>query len=304
MCSHRTAISAFIRGIEKEFANTGPFLESQQFKVLDRIDVHAELGEEPHSWGYSDHQLFRYLTKTLERQSDDAPFFLGMTSVDLHPPFDLTPVPEIIPGEAGRILNIVHSTDDAFGTFWRWFKRSRLAENTILIVTADHAVLPKPEYAQLRGPGWEKTFYDRIPLFIHAPWLDLPRSWRPEIANSVDLLPTILHLLGINEPNPFEGTSLFDDRRAKRGVLGDHTSLLFSSQLDQRGKRVVDSFTVGDCPPNQADEETSLLTRCEQQRWHEWKLRLIDQRRIWKEQRAADYAAEASTESEAASEGT
>lgn len=274
--------STFVRGIGKEFANTGPFLESQQFKVLDMVDVQAELKEDAVSWGYSDHQLFRYLRTVLERDSGEQPFLLGMTTVDLHPPFNLTAVPEVLPGEEGRLFNIVHSTDHAFGEFWRWFKQSRFADNTIVVVTADHAVLPKPEYVQLRGADWEKSFFDRIPLFIHAPHLNLPRVLTPEIASSVDLTPTLLHLLHVNEPNSFEGISLFDDRRTKHGILGDHAFLFFSNQRGERGERVVDNFGLADCANEPPAPHTALLTRCEQQRWHEWKLRLIDQRRIWR----------------------
>ena len=104
--------------------------------------------------------------------------------------------------------------------------------------------------------------------------------WQPQIANSVDLLPTILHLIGVNEPNPFEGNSLFDDRRGQTGVLGDHAYLLYSNQLDEHGKRVIDSFSRHDCP---ADPEPTgyLMTECEQIHWHAWKMRLLSQHRIW-----------------------
>jgi hypothetical protein len=274
--------STFIRGVNKSFANVGPFLESEGFKVLDESDLKAALNEPGQSWGYSDHQLFRYLRMFLEARKADTPFFVGMTTVDLHPPFTFRRVPTILPGEEGKLLNIVHSTDEAFGGFWNWFKQSKFAANTILVVTGDHAIFPKPEYVALRGPTWEKSFYDRIPLIIHAPGLRLPAVWMVEMGSSVDLTPSLLHLLGINHSNPFEGNSLFDDRHGQTGVLSDHTYLLYSNQLDAKGKRVINNFMLHDCGVKGAERGTFLLTECEQIQWHDWKLRLIDQRRIWR----------------------
>ncbi len=176
----------------------------------------------------------------------------------------------------------MHSTDEAFGTFWNWFVHSRFAANTVVIVTADHAVLPDPAYVATRDPSWKKSVYDQIPLFIHAPGYALPSVWTPDIANSVDLLPTILHLLGVNDPNAFEGSSLFDDRHGQTGILGEHTYLLYANQLDAQGHRVVDSFTLHPCSDAEVAKPAYELTECEQGRWHAWTTRLLKQRRIWR----------------------
>jgi Sulfatase len=270
--------SSFIRGIEKSYANVGPFLESHSFRVLDFHDLEADLHEGGQSWGFSDHQLMRYLRHFLEKQGN-APFFVGMTTVDLHLPFNWTPVPAVVPGPDGQLLNIVHSTDDAFGEFWSWFKQSPLHDNTIVIVTGDHAIFPVPEYRRLRGNDWQPSYYDRLPLFIYDPGHKLPALWEPAVATSVDLLPTVLHLLGINDTNPFEGVSLFDDLSTRTGILGSFTEELYANQLDENGRRVTESFS-----PNCHDPKPSyLLTNCEQTAWMNWQLRLVNQRRIWHE---------------------
>jgi lipoteichoic acid synthase len=270
--------STFIRGIEKSYANIGPFLESHGFQVIDLPGIAAGLNEPAQSWGFSDHQLLRYLRQFMEKQGD-GPFFVGITTVDLHLPYNWTSVPNLLPGPDGNLFNIVHSTDDAFGRFWDWFKQSKFRDNTILIVTGDHAIFPGWEYRQARGESWQPSYYDRLPLFIYDPGHDLPRIWQPEVATSVDLLPTLLHLLGINETNPFEGMSLFDDLSGRTGVLGDNVEWLYSNQLDDHGKRVIDNFPPGCTDP----KKDYLLTNCEQTAWHNWKLRLISQKRIWHE---------------------
>jgi hypothetical protein len=270
--------STFLRGIEREFSNIGPFLESEKFKVLDIKDIWNDIKESAESWGYSDHQLLAYLRRYMERHTGPEPFFIGLTTVDLHLPFNWRKVPDVFKGPGGMLLNIVSSTDDAFGQFWRWFESSRFGDNTILIVTADHAMFPVPEYRTLRGPDWQPTYYDRIPLFIYSPGHQLPRTWTPEVASSVDLLPSLLHLLGINQQNAFEGTSLFDDRSGVSGILGEQIGILHSNQVDAAGKRYIEDFSPGCDSPG----TSYLLTRCEQTTWHNWKRRLIQQSRIWR----------------------
>src|SRR3546814_4439619 len=46
-------------------------------------------------------------------------------------------------------LNTIHNLDAQFGRFYRWFARSRYADNTLLIFTSDHAHYPEPSYVQV-----------------------------------------------------------------------------------------------------------------------------------------------------------
>jgi arylsulfatase len=83
-----------------------------------------------------------------------------------------------------------------------------LAENTIVIVTADHGeLLYEHEYYF----GHDIALYDEcimIPLIIRVPGL-LPAGRRiGEMVQSLDILPTVLDLLGIKRPSHAEGKSL------------------------------------------------------------------------------------------------
>jgi hypothetical protein len=272
----------FIRGIEQSYANVGPFLRSQGFEVHDRADLARSLREPSQSWGYSDPQLFRYARQLLETRRDPRPLLLAMTTVDLHAPYPMRPIPRTHPEPGGVLLDVVHASDEAFGEFWRWFETSPYAKDTIVVVTGDHAMFPNAEYASLRGPGWEKSYYDEIPLLIHDPGLALPPRLQLIAASSVDLTPTLLHLLDLDAPNSFEGTSLFDDRRGQVGVLGDQAGLLWTLQPDGAGGDLTRNFGLGDCDPAVDDSETLPLSICEQIEWHRWKESLVRQRRVWK----------------------
>src|SRR3546814_12301123 len=67
-------------------------------------------------------------------------------------------------------LNTIHNLDAQFGRFYRWFARSRYADNTLLISTSDHAHYPEPSYVQVArdertgDDGYDPYFVDRTPM--------------------------------------------------------------------------------------------------------------------------------------------
>lgn len=83
-----------------------------------------------------------------------------------------------------------------------------LMENTIVIVTADHGEIL---YEHEKYFGHDIALYDEcimVPLVIHVPGL-VPAARRvSEMIQSLDILPTVLDLLGIKCPSGAEGRSL------------------------------------------------------------------------------------------------
>ena len=62
---------------------------------------------------------------------------------------------------------------------------------------------------------YKKYFVDKIPLIIYDPFHKLPKTIDVNGKTSLDLTPTILHLLEINDvKNSFLGKSLFDKRNS------------------------------------------------------------------------------------------
>jgi phosphoglycerol transferase MdoB-like AlkP superfamily enzyme len=52
---------------------------------------------------------------------------------------------------------------------------------------------------------------DRIPLLVYHPGLELPAQFDATNASSIDLAPTLAHLMGLeNRPNSFLGRSIFE----------------------------------------------------------------------------------------------
>ena len=96
--------------------------------------------------------------------------------------------------QVGRILDKLAAMD--------------LLGTTVVILTSDHGeMLYEHEYYF----GHDIALYDEcimIPLVIHAPELEPARTRIGEFVQSIDILPTLLDLLGMDHPAGLEGKSL------------------------------------------------------------------------------------------------
>jgi phosphoglycerol transferase MdoB-like AlkP superfamily enzyme len=140
------------------------------------------------------------------------------------------------------MLDAIYSTDRAFGKFWDYFLASPYRDNTVVILTADHAMGNNEQYIQFMKKHEDhfSPFFDVIPCFIHFPggaWRGVTNDTR---CVSLDLLPTMLEMMGIDLPNPFMGLSVFSERKYYTDV---ESSLAGRMQLDpatiSRAKKVL-----------------------------------------------------------------
>ena len=98
--------------------------------------------------------------------------------------------------------------DNQMGRVLEVLRRTGAAENTVVVVTADHG-----DMLGERGLWYKMTFFERavrVPLLIHAPRRLAPRRVSGPVS-LVDLLPTLTDIAGIPfEPGiPLDGASLW-----------------------------------------------------------------------------------------------
>lgn len=131
-------------------------------------------------------------------------------------------------------LNTVHEQDRAFGIFWRNFRASPAYENTVVILTSDHAKYHEPTYVnalvQYGVTDYPGFFSDKIPFIIHDPRGVPQASLAAEQATSIDFAPTVADYLQLpNISNPFMGTSLFE-RETDIGLANLNGRLYLTSE--------------------------------------------------------------------------
>ena len=106
----------------------------------------------------------------------------------------------------GRFLATLRAQDDNMGRLLDYLDSSGLAENTIVIYTADHGFF-------LGDHGWfDKRFmYEqalRVPWMIRYPGVVKPGSVSSDWVVNIDNAPTALDLAGVAVPDDMQGKSL------------------------------------------------------------------------------------------------
>ncbi|NQU77569.1 sulfatase-like hydrolase/transferase [Candidatus Falkowbacteria bacterium] len=286
----------YLHAVEKSFSNKDKILQSagvdderiygkdEIFSFIKTRNLEDSVGLEPLSWGYSDHQLYPVFWELMQEVKEE-PFLGMMTTIDTHIPY--TSSKDIIeyPGsKTNDAFNAFYTADHAFGQFWDKFINSDLRDTTILVVVADHAVFPAvyADKQDLFDDAGNKASFDETLFMMYIPDSILPKSVET-FSSSIDFAPTLLHVLGINLPNFFEGHSIFYDRYLYPNLLGANEFQLYINQLASTGERDI-SF---DSPRFIKDYESEDLasdtfTLSDYLQYYEWKRRMLKEGRFWK----------------------
>ena len=214
----------WIHGYEQKFFNRKSFFPLLGFQQLHDIAViNRNSDKNLIGWGVSDPEVFAYAIDTLE--NTNKPFFAEILTLSNHYPYlwnwniefpENLQLPEVLDAEVDNIYPAyrrgIHYTDSALGQFLVQFEKSRLAENTLLIITGDHGIWTFPEALMqektINAELKRNEIYFRLPLLIHGPKLSPGTIQSP--ASQVDIAPTVLEYLGIKVPNAFLGSSLLN----------------------------------------------------------------------------------------------
>jgi arylsulfatase A-like enzyme len=181
----------------------------------------------------------------LERQRDGRPFFLFVHYYDPHAPY-LPPVgfSGRFPSEEPTPLDLSISaydeeiayTDDQLGSLLDALDEFGLAENTLVVVTADHG-----EGLLDHGHmGHGVHLYDeqvRVPLLVRLPGVIAP-GIRPDApVEMLDVAPTLAELLGVPVPVEFTGRNLAPVLRGEGSLDPLHPVRLFRRHYAPKADR-------------------------------------------------------------------
>lgn len=140
--------------------------------------------------------------------NDGVPWFLWLHYFDPHAPYL---VHEGISERFGTETDLdrydgeIAFTDQHLGRLFEAFERLGFAENTVLVIVADHG----EEFGEhgVQGHGYDlHEEVVRVPLIVRAPGI-APRRVS-DVVPTVDVMPTLLELCGARARNEVEGRSL------------------------------------------------------------------------------------------------
>ena len=143
----------------------------------DMVGTHVP-GEPLRRDALSDNQLMEGLVSLLKQKEGEQgkPFFLGLYNLETHAFQKIRADGKPYAGGNHYILDAIHNLDHALGKFWRYFRESTWADNTVVVFTSDHTHYPDRDFLEIaRGPAFDPDyrpyFVDRIPFIIRHPCL-------------------------------------------------------------------------------------------------------------------------------------
>lgn len=160
-----------------------------------------------------------YLRFLHEHKNDEKPFFLCIGTPEVHRPFIVfgkpvdpttVKVPPYLPDtpkvrkDLAEFYGCINETDQTIGKLRKWLKNMGLHENTLFIYTTDHGEAFPRAKCTLYDPGI------KILLIMSLPNSKAITGGKviSSLARNVDLLPTLMDIIGADIPGDIEGKSM------------------------------------------------------------------------------------------------
>ncbi len=190
--------TSFIYGGSAHFDNMRRFFLNNGFQtVVDQKDF--ENPEFVATWGVSDEDLFQKAHEYFSSRGDQPFFSLVFTSSN-HKPFEVPAGKvETRTGPDGARDTAVAYADYAMGEYLKLARSSEYYDNTLFLVVSDHN-------SRVKGAHLIPVERFHIPGVILGNGIEPRRV--PGITSQIDLLPTLLSLMGVDARHPAIGFDL------------------------------------------------------------------------------------------------
>ena len=164
-------------------------------------------------YGLKDKIFLSQSIKYIERLPQ--PFYLKLITVTNHYPYDLDKKNQSIdPTDTGDetvdgYVQTAHYLDQAIGEFLQWMKKTGLDKKTILVLYGDHYGISGNHHKasaellkQEEFTNFDNLKFQRVPLMFHMK--GLKGGIKDTYGGEIDVLPTLLNLLGINDKDTIQ----------------------------------------------------------------------------------------------------
>ncbi len=162
-------------------------------------------------WGIWDEPFFQYFNKTLTKKKN--PFMATLFSVSSHEPYL---VPEKYEGKFDKGTVNIHQTigytDYALKQFFKAAKKESWFNNTIFVLVADHGnTIAFDEYKkEFNRHTVPILFYSANEKYVGV---------NNELAQQIDIYPTLLDMIGYEKPFRSWGRSLINEKKVPPFVM-------------------------------------------------------------------------------------
>lgn len=219
--------SAVFHGNVGSFWNRNDVYKNMGYNYFFDKNYYSSQTKDASGYGLKDKLLFAESVKYLEQMQQ--PFYAKFITVTNHIPFNLDKEDKDpnfkTTNTADQTINnyfeTAHYLDEALREFFHYLKSSGLYKNSMVVIYGDHYGLSNSEnetLAPIIGESsdtwntYNNVQMQRVPFMIHAN--NLKGKINHEIAGEIDVLPTLMHLLGISNKNYVQfGSDMLSPKR-------------------------------------------------------------------------------------------
>ncbi|GLB47322.1 alkaline phosphatase [Philodulcilactobacillus myokoensis] len=219
---HGNYNSAVFHGNVASFWNRNNTYKNMGYQYFFDASYYDISGDKSLGYGLKDKLLFNDSIKYLQHLQQ--PFYAKYITVTNHLPYDLDAedsnfkTPNTDDDTVNNYFRTANYLDQSVHEFYNYLQKAGLLKKSIIILYGDHYGIPNSENQNLakligKNPSTWNDFdnaqLQRVPFMI-----DMPGNKKGHIVNTyggeIDVLPTLLHLLGINTRSDIQfGTDLF-----------------------------------------------------------------------------------------------
>lgn len=265
--------SAFFHGAPNSSMGFQAFARSSGFKQYIGM---SEYCDDPRTGGRSDFdghwaiwdEDFLQFTATAITERLQEPFMVGFFSATSHHPFN---IPEryqnVYTGGPLPIHRTIQYSDNALRHFFATASRQPWFKNTIFVFTADHTNQLQYDESVTSVGAFS------IPIAIYDPSGELPTGKLPGVMQQIDIMPTLLRILGYDQPFPAFGKNVLDpgetpwavnySNETYQYIEGDYTLLFDGQEPTALYNYVADPLQRRNllADPTQAERKERMLRR-------------------------------------------
>ncbi len=158
--------------------------------------------------------------------------------------------------ETNNCLILAADTDDFFRDLLTRLEADGILDNTVILAYTDHYAYGFSDQEKLLSYKEGESLY-RVPAFIYAKGLEGMKITKP--TQTIDMLPTIINLFGLDCPNVFLGKDIFDPQNPGFVYFGDGSWISgdfaytpsdqdpdesLRSQIEEGNRRTQESFNI------------------------------------------------------------
>jgi arylsulfatase A-like enzyme len=212
----------------------------------------------------------REIVERWKSEGREDPFFLYLHFLDPHDPYtppgeyetrftgSLKRSPFSYTPEMQHKINLydgeIAFLDTELGRFFDYLKASKLYDNAVIVIVSDHG-------EQFMEHGDERHGYKlfneevHIPLMLKTAREEDRGKTIDQTVSTVDILPTLLDLVGVDAPRELPGVSLLNQRalQERRGVISEiRKKYDLKSVTDLPGRRLIMDVPFDELNPDPA----------------------------------------------------